>query len=489
MEAAPLALAHAHARKASQESNKASLTVAASEHEAAAGQFAKAAEDTHDSEALRILRLLEEHHHRLADIIKTKDTISAHLPDPTEPHVPTQESKQSLASALSPAANALDGSPQTQRGSGSTLAKIHQQRRDSSPALAKDIASRRGIPQPQQRRLHVPAEGKTNFAHSTDPSNPRTKHISRARQHDPVQESTLNAATPPMESTQRKQSGAGDDGFSRFYSTLTSGPFSRLSSILSFAALPLTDTLSQPSSPTSSRTERTSVRAHNEPDLRTLVSPAALNALEEQQRRHGIGGQAFGPGESFYVVPPSGGTASYANIMRTEQRYARRQQGHLSHISEEDNEFVDARETQAPKTGGVGMGANIDSHEKVGGGGATQGHRVEELELENDTLKHALDQMSHRLQAFERSAQDASMAALTQSMVSVRTQGGGVGAARHEEALGHERDRTMEEEMQRAAQEIAELKRQNRKYQAYYDKLEASARKKEREKKEKSTRA
>lgn len=275
-----------------------------------------------------------------------------------------------------------------------------------------------------------------------------------------------------------------EDGFARFYSNLTSGPFSKISSMLAFAALPLTEPASQPSSPTSSRSEKTSVRAHNEADIKSLISPAALHALEEQSRRQGLGGQVFGPGESFYVVPPSGGTASYANIISREQRYAARRHHHLSDINEEDAEFVDARENQPLRTSATGgpSGRALSSAQP-----AASSHRVEELELENDTLKNVLDQMSHRLQAFERSAQDASMAALAQSMASVRTTGAGAahpGPSLHPDPADRERERLMEEELQLAVKEIQKLRSQNGKYKNYLEKLKDSARQKEKERRE-----
>lgn len=408
-------------------------------------------------QALRMLKLLEEHHHRLAEIIKTKHVIAKQLDETGD--VLSQKTGQTEHTTPTGSLHAApDASAQNSRASSSALSKMQQQRRDTSPALAKDMASRRGIPQPQTRKIPPPIVDGTSVHASDSRSQRKPTTKQRAVRESP---SAASASTAQLE--QLKPNPA-EDGFSRFYSTLTSGPFSKISSMLAFAALPLNESTSQPSSPTSSRTEKTA-RAHDGPDIRKLISPAAMNALEEGQRRQGHSGQPFG-GESFYVVPPSGGTTSYANIMRTEQRYARRQ-GHLSNISEEDNEFVDARETQNGKNSG---GNSLStSHGKPGV------HRVEELELENDSLKQVLDQMCHRLQAFERSAQDASMAALTQSMASVRTTGGG------DVAHG---DRTTEDELQKAAREITKLRGQNQKYKSYLERLKDSARQKEREKRE-----
>lgn len=300
---------------------------------------------------------------------------------------------------------------------------------------------------------------------------PRRKHATKYHEivEAPAAESAASIPSKPSEPT-------ADEGFSRFYANLSSGPLAKISSMLAFAALPLTEPPPGPPSPTSSRAE--SVKAYSGPDARALISPAALRALEEQHRRQGASGQVFNPAESFYVVQPSGGTASYANIMRSEHRHAKRQHGHhLSGISEENLEFVDARETQASKSGGGTSASHAKTADVASGAGVPQGgHRVEELELENDTLKQVLDQMSHRLQAFERSAQDASMAALTQSMASVRT----VPGMRADE-MGGDRERIMEAELQNAVDEITRLKAENKEQRRFKEELEESVRVKRRE--------
>lgn len=427
-------------------------------------------------QALRILKLLEEHHHRLADIIKTRDVISKQPSEVGDSSLETSEKTEHRTT--SPPFTPRDASNRTQRASSSALSKMNQQRRDTSPALAKDMASRRGIPQPQPqpqpRRIPPPiTEARTTSAHSSDTATHRHKHSSK--HHEIVEApSAASAAQLPQQTAS-----PAEDAFSRFYSNLTSGPFSKISSMLAFAAMPLTETPSQPSSPTSSRTEKTSVRAHNGPDLKSLISPAALNALEDHQRKQGGSNHGFGPVESFYVVPTSGGTNSYANIARMDQRYTRRQHGHLTNINEDDGEFVEARETQNARS----TGSASTSHGKAGSMSMPSDHTLEELQLQNESLKQSLDHVSRRLQAFERSAQDASMAALTQSMASVRTQGGGKDG---DSGLG-DRERMMEDELRKAVQEISKLKGVNKKYKSYLDRLKDSAREKERVKKERES--
>ncbi|KAI5272846.1 hypothetical protein E4T47_03853 [Aureobasidium subglaciale] len=403
--------AHSHARKAAKQTSRSNLAAAATEHQAAAEHYAKAQDSTSDPEASRMLSLLEDHHRQLADIIHSKHTIAKAVQDAHhgDPDAPIPDTSTSVAT---PPAVFSSTPPQL-------TTRIHPARRESSPALAKDMATRRGIPQ-----------------HSSS-LNPRKSAPSAAPANDSSIASGRRAPQKSITSDQTLRSKDQDDGFSRFYSNWTTGPLSRLSSMLAFTALPLTDT-PEPDSPTSSRHQKTSARASNDPDVKSLISPAALNAL--QQHGH------IGPGESFYVIPTSGGTASYANIVTREQRYARRQ--HLSNISEDDPaEFVDAQETQPPRQPNRGL-ISV---------------REEELQLENDTLKQALDHVSHRLQAFESHAQDASMAALTHSVASVRST-----------APSHT-SRQSDDDLHAAMKEIKRLEHDNAKFRAYYSKLKDSA--------------
>ena len=383
--------------------------MAATEHLAAAEQYAKAQPSTSDPEASRVLKLLEQHHRQLAHIIRSKHTIAKAVQDAQ--HVESLEPDTSAS--IAPPTTVPSSAPPP------PATRIHPSRRESSPALAKDIATRRGIPQ-QSSSLNPRKSAPTTAA-----STPSTDR---------------RAPPTPVNSNTSAQSKDQDDGFSRFYSNWTTGPLSRLSSMLAFTALPLTDT-PDPESPTSSRHQKTSARASNDPDVKSLISPAALNAL--QQHGH------IGPGESFYVIPTSGGTASYANIVTREQRYARRNP--LSNISEDGpTEFVDAQETQPTKQQNRGLISE----------------REEELQLQNDTLKQALDHVSHRLQAFESHAQDASMAALTHSVASVRTA---------HSAAPSSASRQSDDELQAAMKEIKRLEHDNAKYRAYYTKLKDSA--------------
>ncbi|KAF2150264.1 hypothetical protein K461DRAFT_245725 [Myriangium duriaei CBS 260.36] len=472
MEDSALTSAQSHARRAAEETARVRLTVAGTEHDLAAEQYLRAADDTSDTEALRILKLLEDHHHKLAQIVKAKDEYSKRIAPARDDTADNQASKEVISTTQQAPASSVQAHNAPGKSTPTFL-----KTRDTPSSLAKDIASRRGIPQSQQRRSVPPAANVSPVQAAgriTTPS--RHGGVERLSEDAPPFDkgsASLNAPARPTPT----DSPVGDDGFARFYSNLTAGPFSRLSSMLAFAGLPLHE-VSPEDSPTASKVEKTSARVFTGPDVDQLFSKAAIRALEEQQRHPG---NAFGPGESFYVIPTSGGTASYANILSRQQPMpgggSRDRRGSRG---DETDEFVDAREVLS------------DSDQRAKHG-QTQSHiatetslREEELQIENAALKQILDKLSHRLQAFESHAQDASMQALAQSMASTRTT---TTVPLHEL---EERMRAMESQLEREMKEREKLGLENQKnkqiiakYRSHWEQLKDSARAKEKAKREK----
>ena len=143
-----------------------------------------------------------------------------------------------------------------------------------------------------------------------------------------------------------------------------------------------------------------------EQDVNKLFSKSALRAI-----RDSTGGGTGSASESFYVVPTTGGTVSYAGILTRAEKEARRHS-----IDEGDEEdFVDARETpSSPELrhsmtkGRAGRGADKLTTPQ-------SPKTMEELQMENQALKHLSDTMSKRLHMWEVNAQSSSMA-LQQSL-------------------------------------------------------------------------
>ena len=209
------------------------------------------------------------------------------------------------------------------------------------------------------------------------------------------------AAGPPLSKAKDTPSAPPptDEPFQRFYSTFAP-LLSALSAPLAFAGLPLgLDNHSSPDAPapahdttTNTKPSKPSITASlsDNPDYTRAFSRAALRALNSER------GGGYPTHESFYVVPTSGHTTSYADILARTQREAAK--GLAVHgEAAEEAEFVDARETPQPPSPEMARGK---------GGGKT----MEELTLENAAMRDLLDVLSKRLAQFEMGSQSQSQA-------------------------------------------------------------------------------
>jgi hypothetical protein len=268
--------------------------------------------------------------------------------------------------------------------------------RGPHPHTAKDRASRASAPrQPWSPPTASPAEFTSQQITSPDSPEPR-------RQKDRPQ---------------------ADEPFHRFYSTFE-GLISKLSAPLAFAGLPLgTEDAAHADSANRKSPADTKVDRHHatpnrtspstEPDVNKLYSRAALRAIRDNNGGNG------NTAESFYVVPTTGGTVSYAGILNRAEREARR-----TSFEEAEEDFVDARETPSSpelrhSTGGTKgsrLGRGADKLTSL-----QNPKNVEELQMENQALKHLSDTLSKRLHMWEVNAQSSSMA-LQQSLKAMHHQ-------------------------------------------------------------------
>lgn len=219
------------------------------------------------------------------------------------------------------------------------------------------------------------------------------------------------AENPPA-----KSRSANDEGFQRFYSTFE-GLISKISAPLAFAGLPLVseDSAKAASANRKSSAETKLDRHHAtsdrssstvEPDVSRLFSRAALRSIRDTP-----GSAPGNPAESFYVVPTSGGTMSYAGILTRAEKEARR-----SSLDEADDEFVDAREAPASPEMRQSTGNSRGGRRGAPDNLISQNPKtVEELQMENQALKQLSDTLSKRLHMWEVNAQSSSMA-LQQSL-------------------------------------------------------------------------
>lgn len=259
----------------------------------------------------------------------------------------------------------------------------------------------------------------------------------------------------------RSRLSTSDEPFQRFYSTF-GGLISKISAPLAFAGLPLGADAESPRQKSLAETkvdrhhatpERSSLPS--DPDINKIFSKAALRAIRDAN-----GGMPSNATESFYVVPTTGGTVSYASILFRADKEARRN----SAEDGADEDFVDARETPP----------SPEMLHSLGGAKAKGGHdrntkTLEELQMENEALRQLTDTLSKRLHMWEVNAQSSSVA-LQQSLRAMHHQHAVApatsSAAPATQADTDRRLREMEEQLRRQEREIERVSRENEKLKA-----------------------
>ncbi|KAF2395496.1 hypothetical protein EJ06DRAFT_467441, partial [Trichodelitschia bisporula] len=466
MDAAPLTSAHTHARAAAVETHKSNLPAAQTNHELAAGDFVSAQSTTTDPEALRILHLLETHHRQLAQLLNTQ---------PTAPSEPIKSTPSSAAPTPTLTPHTSDtpriDSPPKQPPSLTRQSSSLLRSRPLSSSIATNLAAVRGKPGTQRRPPPILPSVTPHHASAIPPTRPQ----------------------PPTQ--QQAPSSEADASFNRFFATFES-LVSKLSAPLAFTGLPLTEPASDPH------------KRSDEPDLTAIYSKPALRAL----RADGAVGPTLGPHESFYVVPPSGGTISYAGIVAGRDHETHK--GGFDTIEEDADEFVDAHETPHPSSPTSLRNSSSRPREansrnlkdrKDGSGARSEkrkdssattpktatGKTMEELELENTALRQTLDAQSRRLHMWEASSQSQSAALARSFRIAGRTEDGlspDADALRRVAEL--EAQLTREKaEMEAAAAKAEKIARENErlqsmlgKYREKWEMLKAGARERERAK-------
>lgn len=441
METAPLTLAHTHARNAVLETRKSNPVAASEEHDLAAGEFATVAQNSRDREALRTLHLLEQHHKKLAHILRfqhenppsaatgelsqnttepgTSKTDSQQLPKLIgNPRLPKRETS-SIASNLA-SARGIPAQPRRASPASPTLSSQQAgAKMTDGPAKVKNSESRlRGTQASGQRdrASHIPSQKQPWSPPIGSPTGITSQQFVPSETSEPAQPMHRQSAT--------------EEPFQRFYSTFE-GLISRISAPLAFAGLPLGSDGSSNASATRKSSAETRIDRQTavsdrpgssaEPDISRIFSRAALKAIRDS---NGGGGGGMGTGnaaESFYVVPTTGGTVSYAGILTRAEKEARR-----NSIDEADDDFVDARETpsspellQTSKGKGKGKGQAGRASDKLTS--LQPPKTLEELQMENQALRHLSDTLSKRLHMWEVNAQSSSMA-LQQSLKAMHHQ-------------------------------------------------------------------
>ena len=387
---------------------------------------------------MRTLRLLEQHHQRLSELLRYP---SEHPPATTSSESEVQPLAEKPLSTSAAVAELRASKSDIAARSSSPLRNPpslqHPRRlppRDLSSSIASNLASARGIRANYTRQPLSPSISNQQAPGNLE-SHPRrggkgTKVPGSIPEHSTPQPSWLppNHARPQKADSRTETSAksaaaepvaSSDEGFSRWYNSFQS-ILTKVSAPLAFAGLPLVSeevsVVAEPDSATQSgrRTSHSKEGTSTEPDLSKYISRAALRASTRD-------GHPVNANDSFYVVPTAGHTVSYAQILSFDQKERRRMASsmhsdfpdQLADLEEED--FVDARETPMPQSPGFSRksASSRPTSKQLA-------NRVEELGIENQSLKDIVDKLSKRLSAFEMSAQDNGLK-LQQSMRMIRS--------------------------------------------------------------------
>ncbi|EEU40964.1 uncharacterized protein NECHADRAFT_58342 [Fusarium vanettenii 77-13-4] len=473
MEPSPLVKAHDHVRAAGVAHQSSDTIVAITEHTQAAGEFASAARSTSSIEALRTLKLLEEHHRKIAEILK-RPAETPSQPGDTDIDEKAQSDKGGVGvqDANAKKENRQESATSKKPGPPTQRRYAH---REMSSSIASNLATARGIRSKYRGQPLAPsvsndqAPGNVD-AHSRGP---------KAKMQNIIEQTGKPAWVPPIPPPTRSEShgkssssprpdtapsiAAGDDGgYTRFYSTFGS-LINKISAPLAFAGLPLIQEEStaseRPESPETSP-KRSHLKASPskvlEPDLSKIYSKATMQALVRD---------GHGPNDSFYVVPTTGHTMSYANILSFAEKEKRRGASELvDGPDEDDDDFVDAREAPQQSPGVKRRIGRARTDKELN-------NIIEELHTENNSLKDMIDKLTKRLHAFEASAQTPAMA-LAESY-RLRRPGSPI-ASPHLSKTGDEalrrKNQEMEEQLAAAMKQMERLEKDNRKMQKTLDK-------------------
>lgn len=432
------------------------------------------------------MRLLEQHHKRLSELLKLpldppsqQSTADSDVPEEDEKDASGEQDEQSKASK---APAGVSGST-TSAAPVKPVPTLPQQRRypgrELSSSIASNLASARGIKSKYRGQPLAPSVSNDQAPGSLE-TRPRREGSLRNKGSDAADNGRTPSWVPTLQQGIRDDAvvgdpsrndqassatSPGDEGFSRFYSTFGS-LINKLSAPLAFAGLPLiaedsTPEIAPPPTPEpvplKNPRQQKSMAPGMEPELSKIFSRATLRSLA----RDGHGG------DSFYVVPTSGHTASYASILNHENKEKRRiaasrDDADLGDDQDEDD-FVDARESQAPMLPGLRKRAGKSRSERE------LQNVVEELHTENASLKEMLDKLSKRLHAFELNSQSAHLA-LAQS-VRLQRPGSPMSSSGGpaDEAIKR-RNRELEEQMASMVQKMGSMEKDYDKLQQTVDK-------------------
>lgn len=375
------------------------------------------------------MRLLEEHHQRLSELLKIPEERTKSAPPISEDAVPAtntssgkgSDGQNAVATNTTKNDTILREHPRrTKPSNASIYVPRRMPNREMSSSIASNLASARGIRSGQERRALSPSVTTRQVPGNVEVPARKSAHVSNAGIPAPIagKPSWLPPVTEPSKAAAQVSPSKAErdavptpspaeEGFQRWTSTF-GNLISKISPALAFTGLPLTTdtaTLAE-SKETSSRSHQPTANTSptRDPDLTKIFSKSALSTLRHQNPG----------GDSFYVVPTAGHTVSYANILRLADKEKRRLalsvhslgQREPSFEDGDNDDFVDARESFGPTSPSLSRTVS----KSKGKGSKDLENMVEELYTENKSLKDCIDQLTKRLHSFEMAAQSSGLA-------------------------------------------------------------------------------
>jgi uncharacterized coiled-coil protein SlyX len=431
------------------------------------------------------LNLLEQQHRHLGHILKSRHENPKKKVETAADAASAQLKSEAVSKGVLPASQASAEGAAGGHDTGPSPPRLARPprptARDLSSSIATNLASARGIPRDRLKKPS-PITPTVSAQHAGGAFARVQAGVYGGNSAERPENARKPSWAPPATAEEEKadaqaEAVSSDAPFQQFYSTFES-LISKLSAPLAFAGLPLTSpttsktpSIANAARPRQSRTPP--IYSTTPVDYSQLISRAALNALRDGPAHHN-------PAESFYVVPTTGGTISYAEVMSRAEREQSggRHQRTLSGISEAtSDEFLDAPSTilnpkrPSSRKGTTGNEARI----------------IEEQGMQIDALKRHIDALSKRLHVFELSSQ-SSTAALAQSIRSLprspavtpeNSRGkSGSGTGNLEKRIA-ELEALLEKnssELRKRRDENAELKTVVKRYREKWDKLKEGAR-------------
>ncbi|KAF8253917.1 hypothetical protein K440DRAFT_618441 [Wilcoxina mikolae CBS 423.85] len=382
MEDSPLTLAHQHAVQASNilsssssPHSQSTLIAAASSHALAATSFASAAKTTRDPEAHRTLELLVAEHTRWAERLKRQ----AEAPTSSGGLQPVTEASDSEDAGR----NKKDAVPPIPQLPFAGTPHYPARLQKSTSSLATNLASARGIPPPRSA-ASAAASSSSSRRRSGGPLLPDKSPSSSKPTTNPL------SLLPPDEPST-------DASFSKFYSSLNS--------LITKIGSPFTASLAFTGLPVGT--------APTDNEISPDVLPKGWTQGRGRGRNLGLNDVPGAGGESFYVVPYSGGTMSYANVVQrtptTVEEEKDKTTRHSRSYPTQQSAPSSPRQHRDEET------AKFAGHDKT----------LEELQLENSTLRRTLEHVSRKMNHFEQKTRESEKEIKSSILALSKTRGAG----------------------------------------------------------------